>query len=316
MAKMMQAWMADGEGNLQFGDTPVPIPAPDQAIVQVKSTTVARGEIRYLPYFPKGKVLGLDLAGIVVKPAADGSGPPEGSRVITMTSYYGGGWGQYAALSASVLGVIPDRLSWSQAAMLPNSGLTALYAVRRGGLLLGRKVLVTGATGAVGRLAAQLAKLSGAEVTGTVSRAERAASLKSLGLHDVVVMNDSKGPFDLVVETIGGGTLGHALEVVDPEGVVVTLGGGAGFDEPDEPAVVPVGWFHEHHGARLEAENVGIKVMRKIGVARDLGVLAQLAAEERLDLDIEKDVGWRDALQVVEAFKAGKLKGRVALLIE
>jgi NADPH:quinone reductase-like Zn-dependent oxidoreductase len=316
MGDTMRAWMADGKGGVALGEAPMPIPLPDQALVQVKSTAVARGEIRHLPHAPKGRILGLDLAGVVVKQAANGSGPPVGARVIAMTGYSGGGWGQFAAMPAAILGVIPDELGWHEAAALPNSGLTALYGIRHGQNILGMKVLVTGATGAVGRLAAQFAKLSGAEVTGTVSRADRTASLKPLGLHDVVVQNNSKGPFHLVFDTIGGSSLSHALEVVDPDGVVVTVGGGAGFDAPPDPAVVPLGWFVQHPSARLQAENVGIRVIRQVGVARDLTIIGKLAAAKRLDLDIEQDLSWREANAAIEALMAGKTRGRTILQID
>ncbi|MEC0184608.1 zinc-binding dehydrogenase [Paenibacillus peoriae] len=316
MAKTMKAWVTDGKGGISFSDVPVPTPAPDQALIECKSTTIARGEIRSLPYLPGGRVLGLDLAGVVIKEAADGSGPPVGSRVIAMTGFSGGGWGQFAALPASTLGVIPDELSWKEAAVLPNAGLTALYSVRHAGFLVGLSVLVTGATGAVGRIAAQLAQHAGAEVTGSVSRAERAEALKSLDLNHIAVANDTVGPFDFIIDTLGGGSLSHALKVVGPEGVIVTMGGGEGFDAPSEQAIIPLGWFGEHPGARVEAENVAAHVLRRTGVARDLGILAKLVVDNRLDLDIAEEVSWREAPRVVDALKAGQTKGRVAILID
>ena len=208
----------------------MPKAAPNQTLVRCIATTIARGEVRYLPHMPEGRILGLDLSGFVEQAAADGSGPPVGARVITQTGYSGGGWGQYAAVPSVTLGVVPDDLSWKDAGSLPNSGLTAMLAILRGGSLLGKKVLVTGATGSVGSIAAQLARLSGAEVTGTVRSKERAAALSSLGLAAVVVGNDAEGPFDLIVETIGGGVLSHALQIVAGDGTVVTIGGGEGFD--------------------------------------------------------------------------------------
>jgi NADPH:quinone reductase-like Zn-dependent oxidoreductase len=309
----MSAWQSDGSGSLVLSEIAIPAPLPDQALVEVKATSVARGEVRHMPHSPKGRIPGLDIAGVVVRQAANGSGPSVGARVIAMTGYSGGGWGQYAAIPAGNLGVIPDNLGWSEAAALPNSGLTALYSIRHGGPILGMKVLITGATGAVGRLAVQLARLSGAEVTGTVSRPERAASLSTLNLADIAVGTTAKGPFDLVVDTLGGGSLGYAMQVVAPDGAVVTIGGGAGFDAPDEPAIVPLAWFFTNPGARLETENVGIKVIRGVGVARDLSILGKLAADRQLDLDIEKELNWRDGLDVIEMLKAGKVKGRIIL---
>lgn len=312
----MRAWYADGQGGLEFADVPDPVVHFNEALVEVHTSTIARGEIRYIPHFEKGRIPGLDLAGVVVRQAADGSGPPAGARVITMTGYSGGGWGRLAAVPAAKLGRIPDGLDWASAAALPNSGLTALYAVRHGGFLLGRKVLVTGATGAVGRIAAQLARLSGADVTGTVSRIERAGSLQALNLAAVAVADDTSGPFDLVVETLGGGSLSHAMRIAAPGGVVVTVGGGAGFDTPEDPAVVPLGWFHSNPGARLETENVGIRVIRSDGVARDLEMLAAFAAGGRLDLDIGQELPWHATVDVIDDFKSGKTTGRTILHLD
>jgi NADPH:quinone reductase-like Zn-dependent oxidoreductase len=188
--------------------------------------------------------------------------------------------------------------------------------VRHAGLLVGKRVLVTGVTGGVARIAAQLARIGGAEVTGTVSRPERAASVAPLGLAQVAVGNAVEGPFDLVVETIGGGVLAHALEVVGPEGVVVTMGGGDGFDAPAEPAVVPNGWFFRHPGARLQAENVGIHVIRGTGVAENLAMLARLVAEGRVVLDVEQEVSWREGGRLMDEIKAGAPARRVAIMID
>ena len=88
----------------------------------------------------------------------------------------------------------------AQAATLPVAGLTALHALRQGGLLLGRKVLVDGATGGVGHLAVQLAAAAGAEVYGHVRRAEQAAMIREWCGDRVIVAADlraaaSSGPF-------------------------------------------------------------------------------------------------------------------------
>jgi NADPH:quinone reductase-like Zn-dependent oxidoreductase len=316
MTEKMNAWVPDGKGSVAFKEVPVPVPAPDQALIKCSSTTISRGEVRHLPHTPPGRILGLDLAGVVLQQAADGSGPPAGARVIAMTGHSGGGWGQKAVLPATTLGVIPDALSWAEAAVLPNPGLTAFYAIRHAGLLVGKRVLVTGVTGGVARIAVQLAQLGGAEVMGTVSRPERVDAVKSLNLAQVAVGNNVQGPFDLIVDTVGGSVLSRALEVVGPEGVVVTMGGGDGFDAPSEQAIVPHGWFFRHPGARLQAENVGLHVIRRTGVSQNLELLAKLVANKRIKLDVEQEVNWRDAARFVNELQAGAPASRIALMID
>jgi NADPH:quinone reductase-like Zn-dependent oxidoreductase len=315
MTDTMKAWVTDGKGGIAFREIPVPVPARDEALIECHSTTVSRGEIRHLAYTPEGRILGLDLAGVVIKQAADGSGPPVGARVIAMTGHSGGGFGQKAVLPAATLGVIPDALTWAEAGVLPNQGLTAFYSIRHAGLLVGKRVLVTGVTGGVARIAAQLAQLGGAEVTGTVSRPERVDAVKALNLAQVCVGTDVQGPFDLIVDTIGGAVLGHALDIVGPEGVVVTMGGGDGFDAPPDPAVVPNGWFFKHPGARLQAENVGLHVIRRDGVAEKLATLATLVASKKIMLDVD-EVSWREAERLANELKAGAPASRTALIID
>ena len=96
------------------------------------------------------------------------------------------GWGELVAVPTHAIAVIPDGVSDAAAAVLPIAGLTAWRALEMGGLLLGSRVLVTGAAGGVGRLAIQLANLA-ADVTAVVGRPERRTGLVQLGAADVVV---------------------------------------------------------------------------------------------------------------------------------
>src|SRR5439155_22352577 len=100
------------------------------------------------------------------------------------------------------------------------------YALAKRGLLLGRRVLVTGATGGVGDFAVQLARLVGAHVTVSVRRADQGPTLRQLGAHEVVVGEDipPSPKYDLVIESVGGRTLGTALPAVERGGVCVTFG--------------------------------------------------------------------------------------------
>ena len=79
-----------------------------------------------------------------------------------------GAWAQRVAVPTTTLAPLPDEVSDAQAATLPVAGLTALKALDIGGNPLGRRVLVTGANGGVGRLAVQLAAVAGAHVTALV----------------------------------------------------------------------------------------------------------------------------------------------------
>ena len=137
-----------------------------------------------------------------------------------------GAWAERVAVPTHALAELPEKVTFSQAATFPVAGLTALHALAKGGLLLGRRVLVTGATGGVGDFAVQLARLAGAHVTASARRADQAAALRQLGAHEVAVGDDipATPKYDLVIESVGGRTLGTALAALERGGVCVTLG--------------------------------------------------------------------------------------------
>ncbi|HEY7870599.1 MAG TPA: alcohol dehydrogenase, partial [Methylomirabilota bacterium] len=166
---------------------PVPEPAPDrgEAIIAVRAISLNRGEVRRSTMAPAGWRPGWDLAGTVERAAADGSGPKVGARVVGFLPE--GAWAERVAVPTHALAALPDKVTFSQAATFPVAGLTAMHALAKNGTILGKRVLVTGATGGVGDFAVQLARLGGAHVTATARRADQAPALRQLGAHEVTV---------------------------------------------------------------------------------------------------------------------------------
>lgn len=136
------------EALVELADVAMPEPAPGEALVKVEAFSVNRGEIFRLEDPRPGARPGKDIAGLVVQAAADGAGPAAGQRVAGHPEE--GGWAEYAAVPAASLAPLPDSVPVTQAAALPLAGLTALRLLRTAGNVIGRRILLTGASGGVG----------------------------------------------------------------------------------------------------------------------------------------------------------------------
>lgn len=214
-------------GKLAIRAVPLPAPLPSEAVVQVAALSLNRGETRRAMQSADGWRPGWDLAGVVTQAAADGSGPQQGARVVGLLP--SGAWAAHVAVPTHSLAVLPENVTFAQAATLPVAGLTALHALAQRGGLLQRRVLITGATGGVGDFAIQLAHRAGAQVIAAVRRPEQANLVKTLGADEVVIGDSVSAfercaPYDLVLESVGGQTLAAAMAVLAKDGVCVTLG--------------------------------------------------------------------------------------------
>jgi NADPH:quinone reductase-like Zn-dependent oxidoreductase len=307
----MRALVTTGEPDrpLRLEDVDEPEPRPDEAVVAVHATSLNRGEVTAAVAAPAGVRRGWDVAGVVELPAADGSGPAAGTRVVGMVD--AGGWAERAAVPVHRLAPLPDEVDFVPASALPVAGITAVRALDLGGLLLGRRVLITGASGGVGRLAVQLASAAGAEVTGVVGSPGRGAGLAELGAAAVTVgIESAEGPYDLVLESVGGASLTRALELVAPGGTVVTYGRSAG-----EPAAIDPRWFLEHNGSRLVGLVVFDEADRLASATADLALLAGLVAGGRLDPHVSVVAGWEEHEEPVRALLERRVPGKAVLRV-
>src|SRR5512146_1660557 len=194
-----------------------PEPKPNEALVAVHAFSLNRGELRLFQVRPDGWRPGQDIAGVVLRQAADGSGPAAGTRVVALCDWEG--WAERAIVPSHRMAPIADNVSFAAAAALPVAGLTALRSLRHGAPLLGKRVLVTGAAGGVGNLAVQLAARSGARVTAIVGGPERARVLDGLGAAAIVTdIGEASGRFDLILEAAGGASLKAAIARVEHRG--------------------------------------------------------------------------------------------------
>jgi NADPH:quinone reductase len=295
----------DAPGGLRLADDlPEPEPAADEVVMEVHAYSINRGELFLLQQRADGWRPGQDVSGVVAHAAADGSGPPEGTRIVGIVDWQG--WAERLSVPTRWTAVLPDEVSFEQAASLPIAGLTALRALRVDGPLLGRRVLVTGATGGVGQFAVQLAIAAGAHVTAQVSGTEREEEARSLGAHKVVVSLDDEtlGPFDLVLDGVGGPILRNAVHRLAPGATAVTYGVLAGPAElglPDfrsSPNAKVMGLIHSY-----PEETKG----------EDLGTLVRFVSERQLNPFLGMVRNWEQTREVLDALQNRQVRGKAVL---
>jgi NADPH:quinone reductase-like Zn-dependent oxidoreductase len=211
----------------------------------------------------------------------------------------------------NALAELPDGVAFAQAATLPIAGLSALYALERGGALLDRSVLITGATGGVGLFACQLARLAGARVTALIRRPEQAAQVRAAGAAEVAVGADGAAaeafaPYHLIVESVGGHVLGKVMGMLTFGGVCVTLGA----SEAAEVTFDVRRFFVA--GGSLYGFLIFNEVRRE-PAASGLARLVRLMADGRLQAPITVEAPWTEIANVAHRLIERQFTGKAVL---
>lgn len=304
---------AGSDDIVRLAEVDAPSPAPGEAVVAVSAVSVNRGETKAATLGADGARLGWDVAGEILTAAADGSGPAPGTRVVGLAPSTG--WAEQVAIPTSELAVVPESLSLEWASTLPVAGLTAYHCLLLHHRLDGQRVLVTGAAGGVGRFAVQLAGHGAADVTAVVGRTGRAAGLEELGAARTVVGmpegDGHAGSYDLVLESVGGASLGAAFELVAPEGTIVSYGCSSA-----EPTTFDVRSFFRKGGTRVYGYILFRELARRRSGAADLGHLVTEMAEGRLDPQIDVVESWSGAGPVLRRLLDRDIAGKAVLCID
>lgn len=292
--------------NLRLADVDEPVAAESEALIEVRATALNFGEVHFIDRMRKpGEVPGWDAAGVVVKPAADGSGPPAGSRVVGFSG--AGGWAQKRAVPTENLALLPDSVDFGTAAALPVAGVTALQALRRLGSVVGRRVLITGASGGVGRFAVQLAARAGGHVIAAVGSVARGEGLTALGAAEVVVGLDGVSePVFGVLDNVGGQLLAEAFSLVDDGGSAQSIG--MASNQPTTIDFEAERQFGVHK--RLEPFTV------RAPFGPDLAYLVELLAAGELDPQVGLRVSWSEVSEAAEALLDRRVAGKAVLDVD
>ena len=229
--------------SMTLEDVASPQPGEDEALVDIKAASVnfpdllvIQGKYQVLPPLPFSP--GKECAGVVKAVGAKVTHVKPGDRVLIQIEY--GGYAQQVATKAVNCHVIPEAMSFTEAAAMGLTYMTAHFAlVERAHIKAGESVLVTGAAGGVGMATIQVAKALGATVLAAVSNAEKAAAAKAAGadhiidtsvenirdgLRDQVYAAVGKKGVDVVVENVGGDVFDACLRAIAWSGRIIVVG--------------------------------------------------------------------------------------------
>jgi NADPH:quinone reductase-like Zn-dependent oxidoreductase len=321
----MRAIVQDRYGSadvLRLAEIDRPPVGANDVLVRMQAASLHIGDwhlMAGLPYMvrvtglrgPASPVRGLDVAGRVEQVGADVTRFQPGDEVFGVGD---GSLAEFVVAKPDHLELKPARLSFEQAAAVPTSAVTALQAVaslRRAGP--GERVLVLGASGAVGGYAVQLARAFGAHVTGAASGA-KLDYVRSLGAE--VAVDYTRGDitrsgerYDLVVDTGGNRSVSALRKLLAPRGTLVIVGGEGG------------GTVTGGFGRMLRAAAVSLVVPQKlvglVSVVRpdDLATLAGLLESGDLTPVIDRVYPLAEAATAMRRLTDGTVRGKLVITL-
>ncbi len=309
------------DGDLRWLEHPDPVPGDQELLIEVRAAGINAADLLQRQGFypaPPGSpadIPGMELAGEVRAVGIDCTQFRPGDRVMAVVG--GGAQAERAVVHERVALAVPDGVSWPEAGGFPEVFTTAHDALfSQCGLTASERVLVHGAAGGVGLAGMQLAARAGARVVASVRNEARRAEVADLGAAAgavTVIAPEAAvahGPYDVVLEVIGGPNLPDDLDALAIGGRIAVIGVGAG-GRADVNLLTLMQRRGRVHGSTLRARPLEQKATAAQLVARQ--VLPQLAAGE-LRVPIHASVPMPEATAAYEKFAAGGKLGKVVLV--
>lgn len=228
---------------LQLENTDKPQPKDNEVLVRIRATAVNSGDwrlrradpfaVRLIFGFtkPKINVLGSVFSGEVESIGKDVKLFKVGDPVFGHTDMNFGAYAEYLCLPENAsMAIKPNNISHTEAAVIPFGAVTALHFIKKAAIKQGQKVLVLGASGAVGTAAVQLAKAQGAHVTGVCSTAN-IDLVRSIGA-DVVIdytqkdFTENGEVYDVIFDTVKSASISRCLRSLSQKGIIISSAAG------------------------------------------------------------------------------------------
>jgi NADPH2:quinone reductase len=309
-----------GDGRPAVVDRPDPEPGAGEILVRVRAAGVNNADLlqaagRYpAPPGSPPDILGLELAGEV---AAVGPGADRfsiGDRVMAVVG--GGGQASHAIIHERAAMPVPKAVPWPEAGAFPEVFTTAHDALfTQAGLGPGERICIHGAAGGVGSAAVQLAATAGAQVVATVRRESLRREVEALGPRVTAIDPadfTERGPFDVILELIGGPNLADDLAALATGGRIVVIGVGAGTTADIDLRVLMA------RRARIHASTLRSRPLEdKALAARSVeSHVTPLLADGRIRVPIAATFRLEDAVAAYDRFAEGGKLGKVVLLVD
>lgn len=271
-----------GPAVLAAEEVEIPAAGAGQVLVRAEAIGVTLPTVRKLRDSAEPVPLGGEVAGEIVALGAGVTALGVGDRVTGLC--FAGAYAEYAVLDCAMASRIPDGASAVEAVALVRSGLVARGAYEAARVEPGESVLVTAAAGAVGTLALQYARAGGAgRVVAAASSADKAGFLRGMGADEVVRYEDADwgGPFDAILDGVGGDLLHPAVRTLATGGRLVAFSSGGGTVEAYELLLRGASVI----GFQMRAIAVGRpelygRWLRELWQMRDAGTLRTAVHEE------------------------------------
>lgn len=303
---------------LQLEEVDKPVPARDEVLVKVHAVSINPLDwhiMRGTPLFmrlmtgltkpTRFNILGADIAGTVEQAGADVERLKVGDHVFGDIFNEGlGGLAEYVCVKGDDLVHIPENMTFHEAAGVPVAALTAWHGLRKfGALIAGQKVLVNGASGGVGTFAVQMAKASGAQVTGVCST-KNVPLVRSIGADEVIDytndnLTDSDQKYDLIFDAIGNYSLLEYRKLLTPDGRCAVVGFG-GLSH-----MVQVGLF----GGRR------IKMVDFKANQQDLNSVRALIVAGKLKTVVDRSYALEESMEAIRYLETSRARGKVIISV-
>lgn len=305
---------------LKLREVAMPAPKDNEVLIRIVATTVAVEDpgIRARPGLngflkPKRSILGFYLAGEVEAVGKDVKRFKKGDKVYGNTGL--GLLGTYAEYICmpddGALVIKPANITYEEAAALPNGALTALPFLRdKGNIQSGQKVLINGASGAVGTIAVQLAKFFGAEVTGVCSTANL-EMVKSLGADKVIDytkedFTKNGQTYDIIFDTVGKSPFSRCKDSLTDNGIYLTT-------VPSPATMFQMLWTSMTGGKRVGIAATGLRPSSE--KTKELVFLNGLIETGKIKAVIDRSYPLEHIAEAHKYVEAGHKKGNVVITI-